>query len=222
MTSVRAIRVVAAYFSCRVTQPRHDFLELPNLFGTASTLPAGAAYFSHAVPEAESQALVERFETLPFKPFAFHGYLGNRRVVSFGWRYDYAGRALREADAIPEFLLPLRRTAASLAGVEAKGLQQALVTEYAKGAGIGWHRDKPMFEDVVAFSFVSACVLRFRREHDAGWERTSLRVEPGSAYLLRGPSRRVWEHSIPAVQALRYSVTFRNFSPVKAPRPARR
>lgn len=205
-----------------MTQPRQDVLELPNLFGTAPSLPAGAAYFPQAVPEEERQALVQRFETLPLKPFAFHGHLGNRRIVSFGWRYDYAGRALREAEAIPEFLLPLRTRAASLAGVEAEGLQQALVTEYATGAGIGWHRDKPMFEDVIAFSFVSACVLRFRREHDAGWERLSLRVEPGSAYLLRGPSRRLWEHSIPPVQTLRYSVTFRNFSPAKAPRPARR
>jgi alkylated DNA repair dioxygenase AlkB len=189
------------------------------LFSPEKELPAGASYLPEAVPERESMALVHRFETLPFKPFAFHGYLGNRRIVSFGWRYDYAGRALRESEAIPEFLFPLRETAARFANVPPEGLQQALVTEYAKGAGIGWHRDKPMFEDVVAFSFVSPCLLRFRLKQDTSWKRSSLIVRPGSAYLLRGPARRAWEHSIPPVETLRYSVTFRNFSPLHPLRP---
>jgi alkylated DNA repair dioxygenase AlkB len=201
----------------RVPPPRNDALvKQATLFGADDELPAGASYFPHAVTEEESQALVQRFAALPFKPFAFHGYLGNRRVVSFGWRYDYAGRALREAEAIPEFLFPLRAQAGRLADVPHEAFQQALVTEYAKGAGIGWHRDKPMFEDVVAFSFVSPCTLRLRLEEGTGWKRASIVVEPGSAYVLRGPSRRLWEHSIPAVETLRYSVTFRNFSPPKA------
>jgi alkylated DNA repair dioxygenase AlkB len=197
-------------------------LKQAELFGAEDELPPGAAYFPEAVPEEKREALVQRFRTLPFQPFAFHGYLGNRRVVSFGWRYDYAGRALREAGAIPEFLLPLRRVAALLADVEEEGLEQALVTEYAEGAGIGWHRDKPMFEDVVAFSFVSPCLLRFRRKEGTGWERASRVVAPGSAYLLRGASRRLWEHSIPPLEALRYSVTFRNFSPSEAPSSGKR
>ena len=41
-------------------------------------------------------------------------------------------------------------------------------------------------------------------------ERANVVAEPGSAYLLSGPARREWEHSIPALEALRYSVTFRN------------
>jgi alkylated DNA repair dioxygenase AlkB len=90
-------------------------------------------------------------------------------------------------------------------------LQQALVTEYDVGAAIGWHRDKPMFGQVIGVSLLSSCRFRLRRKVGSGWERAALIAEPRSAYLLSGPSRTEWEHSIPAVDALRYSITFRNF-----------
>jgi alkylated DNA repair dioxygenase AlkB len=106
---------------------------------------------------------------------------------------------------------PLRERAAGIAGVSAKSLQQVLVTEYAPGAAMGSHRDKPMFEDVIALSFLAPCMLRLRRRQEDGWERRSIELRPRSAYLLRGPSRREWEHSIAPVSELRFSVTFRNF-----------
>ena len=130
--------------------------------------------------------------------------------MSFGWRYDYAGRRIRPSAQLPGFLLSLRERAARMAGLAPEGLQQVLVTEYAPGAPIGWHRDKPMFQDVVAISFLASCLLRFRRQMSNGWERRSLEVMPRSAYVLRGAARMEWEHSIPPVSALRYSVTFRN------------
>jgi alkylated DNA repair dioxygenase AlkB len=182
-----------------------------DLFATAPGLPAGFAYRGDVISAGEEQDLVERFAELPFKPFEFHGFLGKRRVVSFGWRYDYAGRALQESDPIPEFLLPLRNRVAQFSDIPVDGLQQILINEYAPGVGIGWHRDKPMFKDVVAVSLLSPCVLRLRRNDGAGWDRTSIAVAPRSAYLLRGASRREWEHSVPPVDRLRYSVTFRNF-----------
>lgn len=182
-----------------------------DFFATAPALPAGFAYEADLITSAEAQALVARFAELAFKPFDFHGYLGKRRVVSFGWRYDYGDRALRQSEPIPAFLMPLREAAARFAGLPPDELQQVLVTEYAAGAGIGWHRDKPMFEDVIAISFLSPCLLRFRRRAAAGWSRAGQEVRPRSAYLLRGPSRRDWEHSIPPVDRLRYSVTFRTF-----------
>jgi alkylated DNA repair dioxygenase AlkB len=181
-----------------------------DLFG-ASHLPAGFAYREDVISPSEEEALLSRFKELPFKPFEFHGFLGKRRVVSFGWRYDFAGRTLRDSDAIPQFLLPLREKAAAFASVSANGLQQILINEYGAGAGIGWHRDKPMFEDVIAISLSSPCVLRFRRKHGNGWERASQDIRARSAYMLRGPSRREWQHSVPPVNGLRYSVTFRNF-----------
>jgi alkylated DNA repair dioxygenase AlkB len=178
----------------------------------APAWPEGFAYREEAITPHEERALAEQFARLPLTPFAFHGFLGRRRIVSYGWRYDYAGRTLRPSDEIPDLLMPLRERAAAIAGVVAQSLQQVLVTEYAPGAAIGWHRDKPMFEDVVAFSFLAPCTLRLRRRRDEGWDRRSIELRPRSAYLLRGPSRRDWEHSIPPVGQLRFSVTFRNFT----------
>jgi alkylated DNA repair dioxygenase AlkB len=196
--------------------------EQSDLFAVEPTLPAGFDYREDVISPGQELALINRFEALPFKPFEFHGYLGKRRVVSFGWRYDFAGATLRESDAIPSFLLPLREQAAAFAGISADSLQQILVTEYDPGAGICWHRDKAMFHDVIAVSFLSPCVLRFRRKQGAGWGRASRDVQPRSAYLLRGPSRREWEHSVPPVDRLRYSVTFRNFVECDARDQARR
>jgi len=188
----------------------------PDLFA-AKTLPPGFAYSENRIDSALEQTLLRRIETLPFKPFEFQGFLGNRRVVSFGWRYDYAGRSLKASDPMPDFLLPLRDIAADFANLPADRFQQALVTEYAPGAGIGWHRDKPMFEDVVAFSLLAPCTLRLRRKDGTAWTRRAQVVAPRSAYLLRGPARFDWEHSIPPLDRLRYSITFRNFRPEAQP-----
>jgi alkylated DNA repair dioxygenase AlkB len=89
-------------------------------------------------------------------------------------------------------------------------LQQVLVTEYAPSAGIGWHRDRPEFKDVVGVSLRSPCLFRLRRKKDIRWERASIELQPRSAYLLRGPARTDWQHSIPPIDDLRYSVTFRS------------
>jgi alkylated DNA repair dioxygenase AlkB len=117
---------------------------------------------------------------------------------------------VQRAASIPSFLLPLREHVARFADLAPESLEHVLVTEYAAGAGIGWHRDKAEFADVIAVSLSAACTLRFRRKNGAGWERASRRVAPRSVYLLRGPARSGWEHSIPALDRRRYSVTFRS------------
>ena len=111
---------------------------------------------------------------------------------------------------IPAFLLPLRNKAAEFANLSEDRLQHALITEYAPGAAIGWHRDRPEFEDVIGISLGAPCLFRFRRKKGAGWERASIELQPRSAYLLRGPARWDWQHSIPSVDKLRYSITFRS------------
>ena len=148
---------------------------------------------------------------LPFQEFEFHGYKGKRRVVSFGWKYEFSGGGqLRKADEIPEFLLGLRSRAASFARMEPDAFQHVLVTEYGPGAGIGWHRDKAVFGQVVGVSLLASCVLRFRRKVNAKWDRVNVLAEPRSAYHLTGVARAEWEHSILRVDALRYSITFRS------------
>jgi alkylated DNA repair dioxygenase AlkB len=187
------------------------------LFEAGTALPEGFKYQPDVVPLEEELTLLQQVKELPFKEFEFQGFIGKRRTVSYGWHYDFNQRALQKADDIPDFLLSLREVAADFAGTEVTELQQVLVTEYDAGASIGWHRDKAVFGDVVGISLLSSCRFRLRRKAGSTWERVSLTAEPRSAYLLRGPARTEWEHSIPAVDALRYSITFRNFR--KAPQP---
>lgn len=179
------------------------------LFAGDTSWPDGFVYRPGVLSPDEEALLLERIRELPFRPFEFHGYVGKRRVVSFGWLYDFEKRTLREAGEIPAFLLPVREIAADFAGVAAADLRQVLVTEYAAGAAIGWHRDKAPFGDIIGISLLAPCTFRLRRKVGGGWERATLTAEPRSAYLLRGPSRTEWEHSIPAVDSLRYSITFR-------------
>jgi len=182
-----------------------------NLLGTGPGLPQGFKYRPDLLSPDEEELLLQRVRGLPFRDFEFHGYVGKRRVVSYGWRYDFNDRSLQQADDIPSWLLSLRETAAEFSGIEPSRLQQVLVTEYDIGAAIGWHRDKAIFGEVVGISLLSSCRFRLRRKAGASWERVSLIAEPRSAYLLSGAARTEWEHSIPAVDALRYSITFRNF-----------
>ena len=173
----------------------------------------GFRYKRDLLNQTDADALLPHLRSLPFREFDFHGYTGRRRVVSFGWKYDFSGEKLQKAEDIPEFLLPLRARAASFARLEPDDFQHALVTEYGPGAGIGWHRDKAVFGEVVGISLLAECVLRFRRKAGAKWERVNVLTEPRSAYHLTGPARTEWQHSILRVDELRYSITFRTMHP---------
>jgi alkylated DNA repair dioxygenase AlkB len=182
-----------------------------DLFESPPTLPEGFRYQQDVLTPAMETQLLENFRDLPFKEFQFHGYVGKRRVVSYGWQYDFTEARLRKTEDIPDFLLPVREIAARFAGVGPTDLHHVLVTEYSAGSAIGWHRDKAVFGDVIGISLLSSCTFRLRRKVGSRWERASIVAEPRSAYLMRGPSRTEWEHSIPPVDALRYSITLRNF-----------
>lgn len=189
----------------------------PSLFGNEGPdLPEGMRYAEEIIPAAEEAELVRFIASLPLTPFEFVGGLkGNRKVVSFGWRYDFGQHRLEQAAEIPALLLGLREPAAAFAGMRADALQQVLVTEYAPGAGIGWHKDRPQFDQVVGVSLLAPCLFRLRRKAGDTWERKSFTAQPRSAYLLSGASRSGWEHSIPPLKQLRYSVTFRSFREVR-------
>jgi alkylated DNA repair dioxygenase AlkB len=181
-----------------------------DLFDNVTKLPEGFRYTPKLISPAEEGRLVGELKTLPFKEFEFHGFLGKRRVVSFGWRYDFTGGGLQKTEDMPGFLLPIRERAAAFAGLTPDNLQQVLLTEYRPGAAIGWHKDRSVFGEVVGISLLSPCTFRLRRKASGSWERASVQLEPRSAYLLQGPVRSDWEHSIPGVERLRYSITFRN------------
>ena len=165
-----------------------------------------------ALAEAEHERLLDRLSVLELAPFRFQGWLGNRKTHSFGWRYDFDDASFRPADPLPQWLLPLREQAAGLAGVARDEFVHVLVARYDPGAGIGWHRDRPVFEKVVGFSLGSSATLRFRQRTPSGFRRVSVQLEPRSAYLLTGEARHGWEHSITPGDQLRFSITFRTLS----------
>lgn len=185
------------------------------------TAPPGFRYQAEFVSEAEEKDLAAALSTLPLKPFEFHGHVGNRRVVSFGLRYDYNRREVRAADDPPTFLDKLRIKVAQFTGCEVHDFKQIGINEYAAGAGIGWHRDKPEFADVVGVSLLSAAKMRFRKRSDEGWVRRSHILERRSVYVLSGEARQLWEHSITPVASLRYSLTFRTLASARRTRAGR-
>ena len=144
----------------------------------------------------------------PVQAVDFQGFLANRQVVSFGYRYDYDRRAVVEAAPFPAFLDPLRRKVAELFDRPADAFRQVLFNEYRPAAGIGWHREA-QFDEVIGVSLLRPYVLRFRRKSGAAWNRATLTVQPRSAYLLSGLARTGWEPSIPVLDHLRYSITLR-------------
>lgn len=182
----------------------------PDLFD-APLLP-GLAYRPDMISLDEESTLLAALQALPVEPFRFQGWLGKRETISFGWRYDFDHAAFARTEPIPDFLLPLRGRAAAFAGVVPDDLAQALVTHYAPGAGIGWHRDRPVFEAVVGISLAAPATLRFRRRTEDGFSRRSLHLLPRSAYLLTDEARHGWEHGITPMEESRWSITFRTLS----------
>ena len=169
----------------------------------------GLRYTPGFLSFAEEADLVRRLDALPFAPFQFHGFVGKRQTVSFGWSYRFDGSGLSEADPMPDWLELIRARAERAAGIAPGGLEHALLVKYEPGAGLGWHRDRPVFGDVVGISLLSPAPLRFRRRAGTKWRRFTQIVEPRSLYLLRGPARNEWEHSLAPVETLRYSITLR-------------
>jgi alkylated DNA repair dioxygenase AlkB len=156
----------------------------------------------------EERSLLKHIVPLPFREFEFQGFTGKRRVFSFGWRYDFNGGGLSNAEEMPDFLAAIRARAESFAEIAPGSLQQVLITDYTPGAAIGWHQDRSVFGDVVGISLMSPCTFRLRLKAGHRWQWRKLTIEP--RFLLRGPARSDWEHSIPGVDSLRYSITFRN------------
>src|SRR5262245_47208620 len=132
-----------------------------NLFARPDALPEGFRYAPDLISSAQETSLVEALADLPFKEFEFQGFLGKRRVVSYGWKYDFNTRELHRGGDMPGFLFPLREQAASFAGMPASAFQQVLLTEYRPGAAIGWHKDKALFGEVIGISLLSPCSFRF-------------------------------------------------------------
>jgi alkylated DNA repair dioxygenase AlkB len=174
--------------------------------------PPGLSRAEDIVTPAEETALITAIDRMALSPFRFHGWEGKRLTVSFGWRYDFEDASFAPAEPIPDWLLPLRERAAQFAGLRADALVQAMLIRYDPGAGIGWHRDRPVFEHVLGISLGQPAKMRFRRRRPGGFDRASACLEPRSIYHLTGEARHQWEHSIATLEATRWSITFRSLS----------
>ena len=178
----------------------------------AEPLLAGVEYRPDFISRDEEAALIAQLNAMELAPFRFQGWTGNRKTQSFGWSYDFDDASFSPTEPIPEWLEPLRDKAAAFAGVAPDEIAHALLARYDPGAGIGWHKDRSVFDRVVGVSLYSPATLRFRQRTGSGFNRFSLRVEPRSAYLLSDEARHQWEHSIVPGATLRFSITFRTMS----------
>ena len=172
--------------------------------------PDGLAYEADFLTEAEEGRVLALIEEIDFREVTMRGQTARRTVRHYGYDYGYESWRLVPADPLPGGLVWVRDRCAGFAGLEPDELAQTLVSRYPPGAGIGWHRDAPMFGPaVVGISLGSACRMRFQRRAGGVRRVYDLDLEPRSAYVLSGPARSAWQHSIPPTKSLRYSITFR-------------
>ena len=172
--------------------------------------PEGLLYRPELITAAEERQVLGRLETMELRTITMHGQTARRTVRHFGLDYGYESWTLVPTDPFPDELRWLQERAASLAGVDPDRFRQILVTRYPPGATIGWHRDAPMFgPQVVGVSLAAACRMRFQRGKGEARQVAEVTLEPRSGYVLSGPARYSWQHSIPATKALRWSITFR-------------
>lgn len=175
-------------------------------------LIAGLKYRDCLVSVNEERALLKELEALDLAPFRFQGWIGNRKTQSYGWRYGFDDASFQRTEPIPDWLEPIRGKAASFAGIEPIEIAHALVARYDPGAGIGWHKDRSVFDRVIGISLNTPAVLRFRQRDGSTFRRFGMLIEPRSAYLLSGEARHNWEHRIVPGEELRFSITFRTLS----------
>jgi alkylated DNA repair dioxygenase AlkB len=185
------------------------------LFPLSDNLPEGFSYQPEFLSREEETGLLLVIRALNFQEFDFHGYTAKRRVVEYGLEYDFSTRKATTTHPFPDVLLPLRQRAASFAGLHTEVLVEGIVTEYPPGAPIGWHRDAPQFGTIIGISLAGSARMRLKPYLPRGKKPkkqtrpVSLILEPRSIYVIRGPARWQYQHSIPAVAELRYSITFR-------------
>ena len=179
-------------------------------------LPDGFVYEPEFLSREEETELLRSIQGLDFKPFEFHEYTARRRIVAYGWDYDFQSRRATSGSPLPDFLLPLQARCAAYLGAASSTIAEAVITEYPKGAPIGWHRDVPQFETIVGISLLGSCRMRLRSVTPTGQQQRkrsrdmcSIELEPRSLYVLAGASRWEYQHSIAPLKSLRYSITFR-------------
>ncbi|MFL6354519.1 MAG: alpha-ketoglutarate-dependent dioxygenase AlkB [Bryobacteraceae bacterium] len=184
-----------------------------------ASLPPGLLFFPEFVTPSEESDLLNLIRSMDFRTLQMHGVTAKRRIRQFGWHYAFESYQLTPADPIPAEFGSIRARSAALAGIDASTWAEALVTEYAPGAGIGWHGDAPPFGIVAGVSLLGPCRMRFQTGTGPARVTSAIELPPRSIYLLTGEVRTKWQHMIPATRELRYSITFRTLRKTKGKAP---
>lgn len=180
------------------------------LFGAEEAPPiSGFRLLREVVTAAEEVELAAHVDAVPLEPFKFGQWRGKRLTAHYGSAYDFSRGRVGPAPPLPDWLVDLREGLASRIGIDPGVLGQALLIRYDAGAGIGWHRDRPQYGEVLGLSLSADCVLRLRRRTADGFERRSVPLPRRSLYRLSGEVRWEWEHSIVPMDVTRRSITFR-------------
>jgi alkylated DNA repair dioxygenase AlkB len=186
-----------------------------SLFADGVNVPEGFVYRENFCSVAEEQEWIRQIQKIELTPFRYYQFTGKRRTASFGWQYEFGGGDITRAAELPAFLLPLRARAAPLFQMNPESFVQATIIEYSPGSPIGWHRDIPHFGVVIGISLGASCRMRFRKANRRRSktakrdEVLSIELQPRSVYLMSGAARENWQHSIPPVKDLRYSIVMR-------------
>ncbi len=194
--------------TCRFKLQSNTVVGQGNLFSTEPVLPEGFVYQPNFLSSKEEADLLRNIEHETFDAFDFQGYRAKRRRVEYGLEYDFSRRRANPTKPLPQFLFAVRQRAAEFAHIAADELAEGLILEYPPGAPIGWHRDAPQFGIVIGISLLAAARMRFKPYNKPG-KIISVKLQPRSIYMLQGAVRWQWQHSIPAQDSLRYSITFR-------------
>ena len=192
------------------------------LFAADPPLVPGLVLVPDAVTPTEEARVAAHIDAAPLQPFEFGQWRGKRLTAHYGSAYDFARGRLDEAPPLPGWLTELRERLAPLAGMDPAVLQAALLIRYDPGAGIGWHRDRPQYGEVLGLSLGAPCAMRLRRRTGTGFERRRLALPARSLYRLSGEVRLEWEHSIAPMDVTRRSVTFRTLRQPEARQLAHR
>lgn len=181
------------------------------LFAPPPPVP-GFRLVSEAVSEADEERFAALVDAAPLAPFQFGQWEGKRLTVNYGSAYDYQRARPTDAPPLPDWLADLRARLAPLMDRQPADFVQGLLIRYDPGAGIGWHRDRPQYGEVLGLSLSAPALLRLRRRTGSGFERRAVELPQRSLYLLAGEARREWEHSISPMEVTRRSITLRTMA----------
>jgi len=189
---------------------------MQTLFPLEPLLPEGFTYLPEFLTTAEEDQLLQAIAGTELHSFLFQGYEARRRVASFGYDWSFEKRVLKKGKEIPAAFHFLVSKVAHQLRLAPESVAELLVTEYPPGAVINWHRDAPPFDLIAGISLASDCLFRFRPQEAAQRGRKStlsLAVARRSLYVMQGPARSEWQHSIAPVTHTRYSITLRTLRP---------